>query len=82
MKKIKSQPIPFHYKKRGDILTLLDELNELLLDVSPGMEIDLDINGKLSIYFPNQEDTDIEQRPYQDDIEELLKGNTTHLREF
>lgn len=82
MKKIKSQPIAFHYEKRGNILDLLDELNELLLDISPSSEIDLDIDGKLTIYLKDSEKPQIEQRPYINDIEELLKGNTTHLREF
>ena len=82
MKKLKNQSIPFHYEKRGNILELLDELNELLLEISPTAEIDLDIDGKLTIYFEGQENPKVSTRPYNDDIEALLNNDYTHFRKF
>lgn len=82
MKKLKNQPISFHYEKKGNILTLLDELNELLLEISPSAEIDLDIEGKLTINFDGQGKPKVSTRPYNDDVEALLNNDYTHFRSF
>lgn len=82
MKKLKSQPISFHYENKGNILELLDELNELLLDISPTSEIDLDIDGKLTISIEGQSLPKVSTRPYNDDIEALLNNDYSHFRKF
>lgn len=74
MRKLKARPIPFEYHNSGNLNELIDELYQLLTNVNPAVpevDIDIDLNGSLTInFFPKDR---IEKRPAS--IDALYRNN-------
>jgi len=73
MSKSKKIPVHLRYEKSGDLIKVINDFIELMEEVTNGdVDVDIDMMGKITIYFEGDSKPKVEKRPDKYGLENLL----------